>query len=108
MKHPKMVEWDQTKRGLTFNKEMDGLFNVGADFTSGYGSRYGRGYIVQIHLSTLEIIPQEIRRKIEQEVEDLVNQKLPEKFPGRKLHVERDGNQLKIIGDMSLGSVIRA
>ncbi len=134
MRHTKTIEWDRRlkamfdeiddileekygsdynlhpnrpDRGQTSNKEMDGLFNIGADFTAGYGSQLGRGYIVQIHLSTLDQVPQEIRYTIEAEVEILVKERLKKTFPGRKLSVERDGRLLKIIGDTSLGSVIK-
>ena len=98
---------NRTKRGRTANKEMDGLFNIGADFTPGYGSRFGRGYIVQIRISTLEHIPPEIRETITKEVEKLLVERLPVFFPGRDLSLERDGNLLKIVGDFSLGSVIK-
>ncbi len=135
MRHVKMVEWDRTlknlfdeiddiledryghlfelhpsrpERGLTAGRDMDGLFNVGADFSGGYGSRLGRGYVINIHMSTLETVPPDIKTQIEEDVALLVSQKLPDKFPGRNLRVERDGTQLKIVGDMSLGSVIRA
>ena len=94
-------------RGETSNKEMDGLFNIGADFTAGYGSRLGRGYVVQVRMSTLERIPAEVKMNIEEDVERLVREKLPEFFPGRRLEVSRDGSLLKIIGDFSLGSVSR-
>ena len=98
---------NRCKRGGTANKEMDGLFNVGADFTPGYGSRYGRGYIVQIRISTLEHIPPEIKETITKEVEKLLVERLPVFFPGRGLRLEREGNLLKIVGDFSLGSVIK-
>ncbi|MCG8452425.1 MAG: hypothetical protein MI717_04490 [Spirochaetales bacterium] len=94
-------------RGTTANKEMDGLFNVGADFSAGYGSQLGRGYVVQVRMSTLDHIPPEVRTQIEADVETLVQEKLPVFFPGRKLHLERDGRLLKIIGDLSLGSAIK-
>ncbi|MDT8299685.1 MAG: hypothetical protein RQ801_15360 [Spirochaetaceae bacterium] len=90
-------------RGETSNREMDGLFNVGADFTSGYGSKLGRGYVVQVRMSTLEHVPSEVRMKINEDVERLVEEKLPVSFPGRNLQLERDGNLMKIIGDFSLG-----
>lgn len=133
MRHPKMITWERTmkamfdeiddwledkyghdfplhpnrsRRGKTANKEMDGLFNVGADFSAGYGSRYGRGYVIQVRMSTLEHIPVKVRKSIEADVETLVSDKLPVFFPGRDLELERDGHLLKIIGDFSLGSVI--
>ena len=98
---------NRPKRGETSNPEMDGLFNIGADFTAGYGSQYGRGYIVQVSMSTLDQVPVDIRHQIENEVEDMVRQKLPDVFPERKLELERDGNLLKIIGDFRLGSVLQ-
>ncbi len=98
---------NRPRRGRTANRESDGLFNIGADFSPGYGSFLGRGYIVHIRISTLEHIPMEIRESIKRDVEILVREKLPETFPGRDLKLERDGNLLKIIGDFSLGSVIK-
>jgi len=97
---------NRPRRGRTSNRETDGLFNIGADFSLGYGSKLGRGYVVQIEMSTLEHIPWETRRRIDKDVEDLVRKKLPEFFPGRNLNLERDGNLLKIIGNFNLGSVI--
>ncbi len=97
---------NRARRGKTANKEMDGLFNIGADFTPGYGSRLGRGYIVRVRMSTLEHIPADVRESIKIDVEHMVREKLPIVFPGRDLRLERDGSLLKIIGDFSLGSVI--
>lgn len=130
MRHPLEIEWDRRLkkmfdeiddqledkyssrynlhpnrplRGQTSNREMDGLFNVGADFTTGYGSNLGRGYVVQVRMSTLDHVPSDMREKINEDVERLVEEKLPINFPERKLHLERDGNLMKIIGDFSLG-----
>ena len=132
MRHPKLLEWEhkikemfdevddlleekygksfqlhpnRAVRGTTANKEMDGLFNVGADFTAGYGSKLGRGYIVNIRMSTLDHIPADVRWKIEQDVANLVRRKLPLAFPGRNLLLETDGKLMKITGDFNLGSV---
>ena len=91
------------ERGRTANKEHDGLFNVGAAFTPGYGSRFGRGYVVQGEMLTLEHVPEDVREDIEQEVADLVNEKLPYYFPRRDLVVDRDRNVYKIHGDLRLG-----
>jgi hypothetical protein len=54
-------------------------------------------------MSTLEHVPSEVKEEIDKDVERLVKEKLPVNFAGRKLHVERDGNLMKIIGDFSLG-----
>lgn len=90
-------------RGKTSSKAQDGLFNVGATFTPGYGSRIGRGYIVQVEMITLDKVPSDVRDSIEQEVADLVNEKLPYYFPHRRLSVDRDRNVYKIHGDLRLG-----
>jgi hypothetical protein len=96
---------NRPSRGKTNSREMDGLFNIGAAFTAGYGSRYGRGYIVDIRISTLDHVPGEIREEIYNSVADLVREKLEIFFPERELEIVREGNLLKIIGDFSLGSV---
>ncbi len=88
--------------GVTSNPEMDGLFNVGACFTAGFGSEYGRGYIVQIQLATLSRISEDIQEEIKDKVADKLSAKLPSAFPGKALQVERDGYALKIFGDLSL------
>jgi len=132
MKHPKMIEWDNKMKAIfdriddlledtygdrfplhpnrmprnsTSNKEMDGLFNVGVSYSSGFGTEIGKGYVVDIHMSTLSMVPDDIRREIEELVEDKLDELLPEYFPGRKLDVDRDGNLLKIHGDLSLGDM---
>lgn len=92
-------------RGRTANKAHDGLFNVGASFTAGYGSRYGRGYVVQVEMVTLDRVPSDVREMIEQEAADLVNEKLTYYFPGRELQVARDRNVFKIYGDIRLGNL---
>ncbi|MBI9100889.1 MAG: hypothetical protein JEY99_00625 [Spirochaetales bacterium] len=96
---------NRPERGTTGNVEMDGLFNVGASFSAGYGSKLGRGWVVEIYLATLTTVSKEIRLKIENEVKDLIQKELTLRFPERELRVEKDGNCLKIHGDMSLGEM---
>lgn len=132
LKHPKLVEWEKsmkalfdeiddyledkygnlfplhpnrTERGGTANKESDGLFNVGAAFSAGYGSRLGRGYVIEVHMATLAKVPEEIRELILRETADLVRARLKAYFPGRELEVEKDGSLYKIYGDLSLGTL---
>ncbi|MDC7218506.1 MAG: hypothetical protein PQJ59_01100 [Spirochaetales bacterium] len=132
VQHPKSKEWDDNlrkmfdriddyledkygglyplhpnrmKRGTTSNKSMDGLFNVGASYSSGFGSKYGKGYVIEIYLSTLAGVDPEVRLQIEGEVEGMVEKFLPEYFPGRNLDCEKDGHVLKIFGDLSLGAL---
>jgi hypothetical protein len=90
------------KRGKTSNKEQDGLFNIGASFSPGYGSQYGRGYVVDVAMVTLEQIPKDVREKIEFETLQLIRKKIQEYFPERDLSVHKDGNTYKIHGDLRL------
>ena len=132
MRHPKLVAWERTlkamfdeiddyledkygnlyplhpnrtARGGTANKESDGLFNVGCAFSAGYGSKLGRGYVIEVHMSTLSAIPEEIKMIIEKETAEMVRTKLKTYFPTRELKVEKDGSVYKIYGDMSLGTL---
>ena len=132
MKHPRLIEFEGTLKrlfdvindslearyghrfelhparpphGRTANRTHDGLFNIGASFTAGYGSHHGRGYVVQVDMVTLDRVPPEVREAIEQEVVDVLNEKLPYYFPHRHLTVSRDRNVYKIHGDLRLGEV---
>ena len=132
MFHPKTVEFDETlkkvfdeiddyledyygdlyslhparlPRGEASNKSHDGLFNVGASYTAGFGSVYGKGYAVEISMVTLAKVDPELIEKIENEVKELLEIKLAEFFPERKLYVDKDGPCLKIYGDFTLGDL---
>ena len=96
---------NRPKRGETENPEMDGLYNIGTDFTVGLGSEQGRGYLISLRAATLdEVSPEQFEFLMEQAAA-LIKKKLPEYFPGRDLAVVRDGRRFKIIGDFSLGEV---
>lgn len=132
MRHPKVREWDRKLKkvcdeldawleehyggiyrlhpnrpaeGSTANPEMDGLFNIQAVFTPGYGSERGRGYFIDIYMSTLDQVDPEVRKSIDEAVLSMLADKLEQEFPGRKLEIGLDGNMIKIWGDLSLGSV---
>lgn len=90
-------------RGHTANEESDGLFNVGASFSPGFGSKLGRGYVVNVRMVTLARVPSDLREAIEDEVAGLLRKELPRAFPGARLNVERDGPVYKIYGDLALG-----
>jgi hypothetical protein len=92
-------------RGQTANPQADGLFNIGADFTPGYGSQLGRGYLIDVTMATLEKVEDAVRQEIYHKAVDMVRQLLPAYFPGRDLSVQQDGNHCKIIGDFSLGDM---
>ncbi|MBU0677450.1 MAG: hypothetical protein KJ626_04970 [Verrucomicrobia bacterium] len=92
-------------RGTTSSKSHDGLFNVGAAFSAGYGSEKGRGYVVEVRFATLRHVPVDVREQVEEEVAVKLRELLPVKFPGQTMHVDRDGQVYKIWGDLSLGEV---
>ena len=93
------------KKGETSNPSHDGLFNVGASYTAGFGSLYGKGYAIEIRMVTLEKIDPDHVQTIEEEVISLLKEKLSEVFPERKLYVDREPHVIKIHGDFSLGNV---
>lgn len=130
MRHPKMIEFDERldklfnevdayiedtygarytlhpvrpARGDTENPQADGLFNIGADFTPGFGSELGRGYLIDVKLSTLDKVDQAVREEICEAAATKVRELLPLHFPERELVVRRDGEQFKIQGDFGLG-----
>ena len=132
MWHPKMIEFDdrlkqlfddvddfiedrygdrytlhpmRPVRGETSNPEADGLFNIGANFTPGFGSELGRGYLIDVSMSTLEKVDDDVRMEIYQATADKVQELLPVYFPERELTVRREGNHFKILGDFSLGEI---
>ena len=90
-------------RGETANPETDGLFYVGANFTPGFGSELGRGYLIQVLMSTPEKVDEDVRREIYEAAAEKVKELLPIHFPERELTVRRDKNHFKIQGDFSLG-----
>lgn len=92
-------------RGETSNPEADGLFNIGVNFTPGFGSELGRGYIIDVAMSTLDRVCEEVRQEIYQATVEKVRELLPIHFPERELTVRRDRNHYKIQGDFSLGKI---
>jgi hypothetical protein len=92
-------------RGKTSNPETDGLFNIGANFTPGFGSELGRGYLIDVAMSTLEKVDEDVRREIYEAAAQKVRELLPVHFPERELTVRRDRNHFKIQGDFSLGEI---
>jgi hypothetical protein len=88
--------------GKTSNPEMDGLFNVGASFSAGFGSRLGPGYVVDIRMSTLSKKPKELKLELRDRVKGLLEERLPAAFPGKNLEVHVERKHLRIIGDLSL------
>ena len=93
------------KRGETTNPEADGLFYIAANFSPGYRSELGRGYLIDMIISTEEKVNPELRREIYEAAAEKVKELLPLYFPERELTVQRDGNHFKILGDFSLGDL---
>jgi hypothetical protein len=96
---------NRPRRGETSNPEMDGLYNIGPDFTVGLGSEQGRGYLISLKAATLDEVNPEQFEFLMAQAAALIEKKLPEYFPGRDLSVVRDGKRFKIIGDFSLGEL---
>jgi hypothetical protein len=90
------------QRGRSSNPESDGLFNVGASFSGGFGSEHGRGYVIETRMVTLTTVDGDTREEIRDYVARRVTELLPQFFPDRDLDVVRDGNLYKVTGDLSL------
>ncbi len=93
------------KRGETANKAADGLFNIGASFSAGYGTDLGRGYVIDVDMVTLSEVPDEVEEEIEEEAVRYLRRRLPHYFPEREMQVEKDGKTFKIVGNFALGDV---
>lgn len=91
--------------GETANPQMSGLFNLGASFTAGYGSEFGRGYAIDLEICTYEKVDPEDRRRIEEDAIEYLESELRKIFPDRDLKIIYDGGIYKIVGDFSLGQV---
>lgn len=89
-------------RGESSNKEHDGLFNIGASFSAGYGSEHGKGYVIEVRLVTLTTVDNSVREEIREYSAKRVAELLPKFFPDRELDIVRDGDLFKIIGDLSI------
>lgn len=88
--------------GQTVNRRYDGLFRLTANFTAGFGSATGPGYVVDIGISTLDSVAHEDRKTVETTAVSLIRKSLPQAFPQRDLRLIRDGTVWKVVGDLSL------
>ncbi len=96
---------NRLKRGQGSNPSFDGLFATSMAFTLGYGSKYGRGYVVNVEVRTLDKVSQYDTIHITSSAFAFLKSKLSEYFPGHELDVVQDGAVMKIIGDFELGEV---
>ncbi len=92
------------EHGEAANRRYDGLFRITANFTAGFGSESGPGYVLEIGLSTLERVSDKDRQAIEAAAVGLIRDRLPGAFPGRDLRLIREGTVWKLVGDLSLQS----
>ncbi len=92
-------------RGKAARVAYDGLFSTGTKFTLGYGSEEGKGYLVDVEISTLDRVDREKREEIEKDAVAFLSAHLKEYFPERDLSIVKDGRVYKIVGDFLLGSL---
>ncbi len=92
-------------RGRAARVAYDGLFSTGVKFTLGYGSEAGKGYLVDVEISTLDRVNPEQRAQIEDDAVRFLSAHLKEFFPERELRIVKDGKVYKIVGDFSLGTL---
>ena len=92
---------NRPKRGVGANPSYDGLFATTVAFTLGYGSTYGRGYIVNVDFRTLECISSEKKKEILDFTFCFLCDKISFFVPNRQLSVVHDGKLIKIVGDFS-------
>ena len=90
-------------RGKASSVAYDGLFSTGTQFTLGYGSDHGRGYIISVEIRTLSTVKPKDKQEIEQKAMDYIRSLIPLYFPNREITLEKDGNVYKLVGDFSLG-----
>lgn len=97
-KHP-----NRLKRGKAASGNYDGLFSVNTNFSLGYGSKEGRGYVIDIDIVTLSWVAKNVEKKVVDDGVDYLRSILPKYFPTRKLEIKVDNNVFKIVGDFSIG-----
>ena len=95
----------RARRGQTSNKAHDGLFDIVASFSLGTGSQHGKGYVIDVHMATLDHIPCQVQEEIKRITLSHLRKTLPNYFPGTHLQVDMDGALIKIHGDLSLGDL---
>ena len=95
---------NRPKRGQASSVAYDGLFSTGTQFTLGYGSDYGRGYLVTVEIRTLARVDDDHKKEIEKAAMEYLKEIIPVYFPDRDIKLKKDGKLYKLVGDFSLGS----
>ena len=79
---------NRPKRGQASSVAYDGLFSTGTQFTLGYGSDYGRGYLVTVEIRTLARVDDDHKKEIEKAAMEYLKEIIPVlKAKGSKLDV---------------------
>ena len=77
----------RARHGTTSDPESDGLFDVGATYSTGLGSKFGEGYVIEVRWATLKPVPEEMQKEAGAIAEKILNNRLAEEFPGKNLEV---------------------
>ena len=88
--------------GAAARRQYDGLFELNANFSAGFGSEHGPGYAITLRVVTLEKVPPAERETFEREAVELLEQQLKSAFPERELALVRDVHGVKLVGDLTL------
>jgi len=94
---------NRPKRGTAASVAYDGLFSTGTQFTLGYGSDQGRGYIVSVEIRTLSSVKPKDRQAIENAAMEYLQSIIGLYFKDRTIELTKDGTVYKLVGDFSLG-----
>lgn len=97
VRHPARPE-----HGKSVNRQYDGLFQFGAGFSAGFGSKFGPGYALSFRIVTLQPVPPSFREKFEAEAVEVLKGELERALPGRGLDIVKDSGGWKMIGDLSV------
>lgn len=95
---------NRPKRGQAASVAYDGLFSTGTQFTLGYGSTHGRGYLIIVEIRTLAKVDPDHKTEIEEAAMQHLKSIIKVYFPERDIRLEKDGTLYKLVGDFSLGS----
>ena len=106
-RHPELYPRHPNRpaQGETASPQYDGLFAVSGAFSAGIGSEHGPGYVLEIRIATLASVSAETKRRIQDEAVLEIRKRFPKFFPARRLDVVRDGDLLKVVGDLGVRPV---